>query len=161
MNITTHPNQRVLVIERELPKKTKEEQRPYMVAYIDNIAAAGKELNGVAFKLYCYFLSNENNFNLVFSPKDFTNNYGGSIKSAQAAFTELVEKGYIVLEKGNRFRFYEKPKAGSKPIKAADLELDTSSVKTTDVSRMFENCTTLQTLPELSSAKKDWIKELM
>ena len=166
MSITTHPNQRIVVIERELPKKTKEEQRPYMVAYIDNIAAAGKNLNGVAFKLYCYLLSNESYFNLVFSPKDFTNNYGGSIKSAQGAFTELEEKGYIVLEKGNRFHFYETPqksikkaavkKASPEPIEAADLEINSGEV--VGMAEMFKDCKQLDSIP---SAKKDWIKELM
>ena len=107
--MTTHPNQKVITIKRNIPKNTKGTQRQYVVAYIDAIEAAGKNLNGVAFKLFCYLLSNEHNYQSAFSPKDFTDKYGGSIKSAQSAFKELQDKGYIRMLKGNLYEFYEEP----------------------------------------------------
>lgn len=107
--ITTYPNQRMIGINREMPQKTKGSQRPYIVAYWDNVAAASKKLNGVAFKLYCYCLGNSDKYNLVFSPRDFTNQFGGSIKSAQTAFNELKENGYLKDLGHNHYEFYEVP----------------------------------------------------
>ena len=127
MTFTTHPNQRTIIINREIPKKTKEDKRPYMIAYLNNLAAAGKDLNGVAFKLYCYFLGNEDRYNLAFSPKDFTNNYGGSVRAAQIAFKELEDKGYIWLDKGNTFHFNELPV----PQRSAANEVET--IPTTNI----------------------------
>lgn len=125
MKITTHPNQRTIIIQRDIPKKTKATQRPYTVIYADNLAAAGRTLNGLAFKLYCYLISNEHCFNLAFSPQDFINNFGGSIRRAQDAFKELEEAGYIVKAHGNTFKFYEIP-CSQEPNEAASVEVISS-----------------------------------
>lgn len=163
MAIKTHPNQRTIIINRDLPKKTKENQRPYIAAYIDNIAAASKNLNGVAFKLYCYLLSNENYFSLAFSPQDFVNNFGGTVKSAQTAFAELEQKGYIICREKNTFVFCEvsnkQPEAAIQP----EIVEQSENVAATSNSRVSvilpsESANEIVTC---TPVKRNWKEELM
>ena len=155
MAIKTHPNQRTIIINRDLPKKTKENQRPYVAAYIDNIAAASKDLNGVAFKLYCYLLSNENYFSLSFSPQDFVNNFGGTIKSAQTAFQELEQKGYIICREKNTFIFNE---VSNKELETAEVEIADAQQRKVTVVLPSESANGVITS---TPAKRNWKEELM
>lgn len=114
MDITSYPNQKTFTISRDVPKATKENKRPYMVAYIDNIAKASKNLrNTNAFKLYVYLLSNQNHFTFAFSPKAFAENWGLDLRTAQNTVKILIEKGYLVKDRGNHYVFSETPRDNS------------------------------------------------
>lgn len=109
----TSPNQRVVSIKRNVPKK--ETNKAFAYIYIDAIQDASKSLKGeTAFKLWMYFASNKDNYTFAFSPKAFSEAYDCSEKSAREAFTQLVEERYLISgNRKNEFVFYEKPVAAS------------------------------------------------
>ena len=69
--MTTSPNQRIFTVKRDMPKQSKENKRPYMIAYTDAIEEAGRNLSTVgAFKVYMYCISNQDNYRFGCSPQD-------------------------------------------------------------------------------------------
>ena len=115
--MTTYPNQKTITINREMPKQTKGNKRPYMIAYNDNIEKAMQNINKVSsFKLYIYLLSNNNFYNFALSTKDVSERCGISLDSAQDAVKDLIEKGYLVLIEKKHYDFYETPKVSIEVI---------------------------------------------
>ena len=114
--IKTSPNQRTVLVTRDMPKGSK---KPYMCAYCESIEAAARNLTPVAFKLYLYFISNQNNYREGFSTANFAQVYGCDVKSAKTAFHTLEEKGYLILDEGKKtsYTFYEKPQDTTPAIK--------------------------------------------
>lgn len=107
----TNPNQKVITINREMPKQTKENKRPYMIAYVDNMREAMQNLNKVSsLKLYMYLLGNNNYYKFALSTKEVSEECGISINSAQDAVRDLIEKGYLVLTTNNHYEFFEAPR---------------------------------------------------
>lgn len=104
----TSPNQRRVTVIKEQVEKGTGAKRPYLVAYRDNIEKAAQDLTGTAFKVYIYFLSNQEGFEFGYSPQDVANKYGCSADAARDAFNTLVKKGYLVEERHNVFTFNEK-----------------------------------------------------
>ena len=100
----TVPGQKVIKVKR-VPKG-----RVY--SYINNDAEsiAAKELKAGAFKLWCYLRRNKDGYMLALSPEDCDREYGIGLKQYRGAVAELIEKGYLVQEKGNVYAFYEKKK---------------------------------------------------
>ena len=81
----TSPNQRVITINRDIPKK--DSSKPFAYIYIEAIQAASINLQGeTAFKLFMYLSSNKDNYTFAWSPKAFGEAYGVSDKSARDAF---------------------------------------------------------------------------
>lgn len=113
MYITSYPNQKMINISREIPKATKENKRPYMIAYIDNIVRASYNLTPTAFKLYLYFVSNQDNFKFALSTKAFAEMWHIDLRTAQEAVNILINKGYLVKDNGNHYTFYENPRDNS------------------------------------------------
>ena len=74
-------------------------------------------LNNSAFKLYVYFLTNEHNYNLELSPKDFIKTANYSYDTYKAAFDELLNKGYLTKIEGlkNYYIFCEESTIQSQP----------------------------------------------
>lgn len=101
----TSPNQKIITVQKEAVNKDK----PYIVASIENIENASKELKShIAFKLFIYFTGNQNNYRFGFSPRDFAERYGVSEQSARNGLKELIEAGYVVQDSGNRFIFRDR-----------------------------------------------------
>jgi hypothetical protein len=61
----------------------------------NDILAAAKNLNGVAFKIYMYLISNQENYIGGLSRADITTKLGISSKSYDNGIAELEEKGYF------------------------------------------------------------------
>ncbi len=116
--MTTSPNQRVITIKRDMPKQTKDNKRPYMVAYTDAIEEAGRNLSTVgAFKAYMYCVSNQDNYRFGCSPQDIADKYGISLKTAKDGIDKLIENGYLVAIGKNSYEFHERPRTTDlKPI---------------------------------------------
>ena len=111
MSIESFPNQKMVQIHRDMPKQTKENKRPYVIAYTDVISEAAKNLGTkhTAFKLYLYFLCNREDYFSALSPQDFANQYGVSLKAAKDAVNELIAAGYLVHREKKTYDFYETP----------------------------------------------------
>ncbi len=100
----------MVCINREMPKQSKENKRPYMVAYNDNIAAAMQDLKKASsLKLYIYLLGNTDNYRFALSTQDVADKCGISVVSAKDAVNDLIEKGFLVLREKKTYDFYELP----------------------------------------------------
>lgn len=110
MSIQTYPNQKRVVISREMPKQTKDSKRAYMIAYKDNIEAAMKTITKISsLKLYIYLISNVDNYYFALSTQDVSDTCGISLQSAKDAVNDLIEKRYLVLKDKKTYIFYETP----------------------------------------------------
>lgn len=97
-------------IHRDMPKQTKENKKPYVVAYTDAIEAAAQNIHKPSsFKLYLYLLGNQDNYYSALSTQDFANRYGVSVKAAKDAVNDLIALGYLVLRGKKTYDFYEIP----------------------------------------------------
>lgn len=74
-----------------------------------NWQAAARDLGAHATMLYLYLASNANGFELALSQKAVTDAIGMPRSTYHDQFHKLVSKGYLVLERGNTYAFYEKP----------------------------------------------------
>lgn len=107
----SYPNQRTICIHKETPKATKENKRPYMIAYIDLIEAAARNIHKPSsFKLYMYLISNVDGYTFALSTQDFSEKYGISQDSAKDAVNDLIALGYLVQRQKRTYDFYESPK---------------------------------------------------
>lgn len=80
-----------------------------MYVGIEEIREAAKKLTPSGFKLYLYFVENEDGWEFNFSPKDFMRSYNVAESTFRNAKHELIDKGYIIEEKNNHFVFYSNP----------------------------------------------------
>ena len=102
---STVPNQIVITIHREMPKKD------FIQIKKENFAKAYKDLNATATILYLYLVGNADGYNLDFSPQAVNNAIGMPLSTARDQRRLLIEKGYLVprAEGSNRYDFYETP----------------------------------------------------
>ena len=106
----SYPNQKTVIVNREIPKNSKNDKRPYMIAYIDKIEAAAKNIHKpTSFKLYIYLISNGDQFTFALSTQDFADRYGVSLDSAKDAVNDLIALGYLVLKEKKTYQFFEEP----------------------------------------------------
>lgn len=106
----SYPNQKMVQIHRDMPKQTKENKRPFVVAYTDAIEAAAQNIHKPStFKLYLYCICNRDNYHFALSPQDFATRYGISLDSAKDAVKDLIALGYLVLREKKTYDFYETP----------------------------------------------------
>lgn len=70
----------------------------------DRLAAAAAYLSGASFKLYCYLESFPWGAT-SYSRKDFVDKINISLKTANVAFEELIEKGYLTPYSTTTYRF--------------------------------------------------------
>ena len=105
----TSPHQRIITVKRDMPKQSRENKRPYMIAYTDVIEEAARNLSTVGeFKVYLYMINNQDNYKFGCSPQNIADRYGLNIDTVKKAINKLIEKGYIVKTKGT-YEFHEKP----------------------------------------------------
>lgn len=140
----------------------KGNKKPYLCAYTENIEAAAKDLTPVAFKLWLYFASNQNEYMEGFSSANFSDKYGCDIKSAKAAFNILIEKKYLVLADGykKRYVFYEKPQTDNAITisSAIGLNLQKKRFVDEDTGEYYE--LTFKELVEACEGDKEIAKQL-
>ena len=126
----TSPNQRIVSINRNTPKK--ESNKPFAYIYCDAIQAASRNLQGeTAFKLWMYLASNKHNYTFAWSPKAFSETYGCSEKSAREAFNQLIVKNYLIPgSHKNDYYFQETPAASISAIaeKREFIDNDTNTL---------------------------------
>lgn len=131
----TVPNQRIITINRDMPKQTKDNKRPYMVAYTDVIEQAAQNLSTVgAFKVYMYCLCNQNGYRFGCSPEDISTRFGIHIDTAKKAINTLIEAGYLVNVKGNNYEFHETPmEIGLEPVETVKKKFRTKGGATVEL----------------------------
>ena len=76
---------------------------------IQSMNHAMKDLNGNAYKMWCYLAQNQNKYSFWLSPVDVCNVTKMSESTYHRAFKELVDKLYLSrnTEKRNQYDFYE------------------------------------------------------
>ena len=99
----TFPNQKQVKIIREKVLESKENGRPYLIAYLDNLKEAMLLLTPAAFKVYVCLLFNANNFKLRFSPENIHKMTGLCKDTIRKAMTQLERMGYV--ESIDMFRY--------------------------------------------------------
>ena len=124
----TYPNQRVIKINRESAKSD------FLGIKNENWQAAARDLGAHALMLYMYLAANADGFNLALSPVAVRPATGMPRSTYQDQFTKLMDKGYIVQESGNVFKFFEKPQPSY-----ANIQPSITTQKTVDVLN-FEEC---------------------
>lgn len=124
--MVTSPNQRIITVKRDMPKQSKENKRPYMIAYTDLIEQASQDLSGAAFKVYIYMISNQDNYKFGCSPQNIADRYGLNIDTVKKSINKLIEKGYIVKTNGT-YEFYEKPLLDLEPVEKVKKKFRTKN----------------------------------
>lgn len=99
----TYPNQRTIKIHREAAKSD------FLGIKNDNWQAAARDLGAHALMLYMYLASNADGYELALSAVAVRDAVGMPRSTFHDQFHKLVNKGYLVLNHGNTFNFYEKP----------------------------------------------------
>ena len=100
-----YANQKTFTIHRIIPERGGGQ---FLQIYSKNIAEASRTLTPVAFKLYLYLASNQDNYTKDYSPRDFSNLYGVSYDAARKAPQALIDAGYLV-QTDNGVEFFETP----------------------------------------------------
>ena len=118
-NLKTVPNQKVITVK----KQPTDKQNYYTMINLNALELAEIDLKAGAFKLWIYFAKNQNNFTFALSSKEVQENFGIKIKQYNSAIEELIEKGYLVKEKGFNYYFNELPQKGSSVIRKKDIEV--------------------------------------
>lgn len=99
----TVPNQKIVKVSKEPCNKSN----LYATINLEAMEGAAQSLDAGAFKLWCYFAKNQNNYEFALSSKDVLDTFGMKIKQYNNAVDELIEKGYLVKQNGNSFVFNE------------------------------------------------------
>lgn len=105
---TTVPNQKVVHIHRDMPKK---EEGNFLLIKKDNLYAAYRYLSYTALYLYLYLAGNKDGFDLALSPKAVFEATGMPESTCRDQIKVLIQRGYLVQrnEGSNIYDFYEKP----------------------------------------------------
>lgn len=100
----TVPNQKVVKVRRE------QKGRVYNALNDEAMCQAARALKAGAFKLWCYLCRNKDGYVFALSPADCEERFGIALKQYRGAVEELIEKGYLELERGSVYVFNEKLK---------------------------------------------------
>lgn len=107
----TYPNQKVVVIHRDMPQK---EEGGFLLIKKENLYNAYRDLNATALVLYLYLAGNKENFSLALSRAAVHQEVGMPLSTYDDQVKKLIEKKYLVQkespnENSNIYDFYEKP----------------------------------------------------
>lgn len=103
--IQTVPNQWVI----KVVKDSIGEDTTYMRTKISSLEKSAKDLKAGAFKLWVYFSKNQDNYTFALSPTHIQESFGMNKKQYDNARQELIEKGYLIRQRGNYYIFCETP----------------------------------------------------
>ena len=109
----TAPNQKVIRINRDMPKK---DEGNFLLIKKTNLYNAYRDLNATALILYIYFAGNKDGYSFALSPKAINEEVGMPVSTCNDQVKVLISKGYLVpLHEGsNVYNFYEIPKGKEK-----------------------------------------------
>lgn len=100
----TVPNQNVITIHRQYPKKD------FLQIKKENWQNMLKECKDYyALALYLYFASNADNYKLAISPAAIEKAIGMARSTYYKKFALLIKQGYIIDKGANTYEFYEEP----------------------------------------------------
>jgi len=102
-NIVTVPNQKILIIHRDMPKSD------FIQISNSHWMKFNKKYGPFALQLYLYLAKNANDYKLALSQQAAENQAGIARTSFYKYIDLLIEKGYLVWNKGNVYDFYETP----------------------------------------------------
>jgi len=109
----SYPNQRIVHINRDMPKK---DEGNFLLIKKQNLYNAYRDLNATALVLYLYLAGNKDGFDLALSPRAILEEVGMPISTCNDQVKALIRKGYLVQrkEESNIYNFYEVPKGKEK-----------------------------------------------
>lgn len=87
----------------------------------ENWKAAARNLSAHSLKLYLYLACNADNYELALSQSAIREEIGMARSTYHDQFHILVDKGYLVPNKGNTYDFYEKPQPRTDKYNANEL----------------------------------------
>lgn len=102
-NYKTVPNQKVVVIGKEAPKKD------FMQVSNNAWQEACRTLTPSGFKVYLYLMSNAVGYEFALSNAHGRDVLGISEKSFRNAINELIKEKYLILKSGNKYIAYDTP----------------------------------------------------
>lgn len=116
-------NQKVVFAVKESVNGKK---KPYMRVNQDSMSIAMTNLKPNTFKVWCYIVKNQDNWNFQLSSKHGSQFTGMCVKTFESCVNELIEKGYLELvnKEQNRWAFYELPEAYKEQAEAVDTAVD-------------------------------------
>lgn len=91
-DIKAVPNQKIVKIN-----KTPVKGQLFAQFNLEAMQQAARDLDAGAFKLWCYFAKNMNDYEFALSSKDAEATMGIKIKQYNNAIAELIYKNYLVL----------------------------------------------------------------
>lgn len=100
-----YPNQKIVTVH----KAVVDEKNIYMRLNKKAMLNACKNLRGLELNAFLYLSSNQDSYEMALSTEDMATQMGGSVRSYQTAIRSLVEKGYLVHNRKNRYDFYDFP----------------------------------------------------
>lgn len=101
MSIKTYPNQRVYRVYKD-----NKQGAPRVQLDKDYFEAAFQILTKSELGIWLDIVSNKENYTWSFSSQDFAERYKMGASTARAAFTGLIEKGFLELIGGNRYKVH-------------------------------------------------------
>lgn len=101
------PNQKIVHIAS---RETRDKDHLYMMANIEALSRAVRELKGSGLQMWLYFNKNQDNYKFELSQKDALN-FGVKKDSYYNGIKDLEEKGYLIPLRSNTniYLFYETP----------------------------------------------------
>ena len=104
----TYPNQKIVTIHKE-PLNGN-----YLGINRDVLFEACKRLTPYEFELYVYLACNRDNYELRLSQSAVNSAIGMPRSTYYDQVHNLINKGYLVENQGNRYDFYERPRGETK-----------------------------------------------
>lgn len=115
-----YPNQKIVTVH----KAVVDEKNIYMRLNKKAMMNACKNLGGLELNAFLYLSSNQDGYEMALSTEDMAAQMGGSVRSYQTAIRSLIQKGYLVHDRKNRYDFYDFPD------EAKTAEVNTQEVNT-------------------------------
>ena len=129
--IRSVPNQKIVRVKKE-PVQGK----LFAQMSLEALEKAGQNLDAGAFKLWCYFAKNLNDYQFALSSKDAEETMGIKIKQYNNAIKDLIDKQYLVpsADGANHYTFYDVsqaviPKEDNDVITKEDNNLSSKDVR--------------------------------
>lgn len=113
-------NQKIIKVIKEKCDR----ENLYAIHNLKATYKAAQELRPNAFKLWLYFVINQNNYEFALSSKAVERDFNIKIDAYNGAIKELLEKGYLVKRTDTDeeyYYFYEMPRYGKNPQGIKDV----------------------------------------
>ena len=79
----------------------------FLMSNIENIVSAATLLSEASLELYLYFLANQNSSGIILDYSHYSNLFNISYTEAEAAFTRLIDTGFLKQTGDNVYKFFE------------------------------------------------------